>query len=316
MFSTRNHSILILVGALLVGALAGWFLHQSTTPGAIAYRGLVLRQDGYRFINPILACEVGSEDSFPEFKPIEEKLRALISQKKSAGEVQAASIYVRGLKSGRWFEVAGEEVYTPASLIKGLIMMAYFKEAEEDQSVLNRPLVGGTAAELIQKMIIHSDNQAMGALVDGFTPQTLQALKDIYTDLNIPEPPATEEGRLDFMSVRNYTLIFRVLFGSTYLTRSMSERALELLSQTDYTDGIVAGVKEGTLVAHKFGVREVSAGATSSAELHDCGIVYYPNHPYLLCVMTRGSNFGLLQKTIQDISRTTYRGLDNFFSTQ
>ncbi len=112
------------------------------------------------------------------------------------------------------------------------------------------------------------------------------------------------------MSTGNYAVVLRTLFSATYLNRLNSEKTLELLSKTYYKDGIVEGVPSNIPVAHKFGLRE----AQSVTELHDCGIIYYPDHPYLLCVMTAGSNFNLLQKIIQDISRITYEELDGFFS--
>src|SRR6185437_13516132 len=90
----------------------------------------------------------------------------------------------------------------------------------------------------------------------------------------------------------------------TYLSPEMSEKALKLLSQTTFTSGIVAGVPKNIPVAHKFGERAYDTDATK--ELHDCGIVYFPNHPYMLCIMTKGTDFGSLATVLKTISQKTY----------
>ncbi len=86
------------------------------------------------------------------------------------------------------------------------------------------------------------------------------------------------------------------------------------MSQTDFTEGIVAGVPQGTLVSHKFGVRTVASHEltpdsqmVSNHELHDCGIVYYPNNPYFICVMTQGKEFNSLQSVIQGASELVWK---------
>jgi hypothetical protein len=84
----------------------------------------------------------------------------------------------------------------------------------------------------------------------------------------------------------------------------MSERALGLLSRVVFADGIVRGVPNQYAVAHKYGIRET--GSSNERQLHDCGIVYYPEHPYLLCVMSRGTNFDKLSETIQAISEVVF----------
>jgi hypothetical protein len=73
--------------------------------------------------------------------------------------------------------------------------------------------------------------------------------------------------------------------------------------ESTFTQGIVAGVPAGTRVSHKFG--EFSAG-TNLKQLHDCGIVYKPAHPYILCVMTQGNDFNNLAATIAKISKTVW----------
>jgi hypothetical protein len=45
-------------------------------------------------------------------------------------------------------------------------------------------------------------------------------------------------------------------------------------------------------------------------QLHDCGIVYYPKRPYILCVMTRGEKMDVLPKVIKEISTEVYRNVD------
>ena len=84
----------------------------------------------------------------------------------------------------------------------------------------------------------------------------------------------------------------------------MSEKAIALIADADYNKGIEAGVPVDIEVAHKFGEREFETGGLK--QFHDCGIVYYPNNPYLLCVMTRGWAIDKLQDTISTISKMVY----------
>jgi beta-lactamase class A len=96
--------------------------------------------------------------------------------------------------------------------------------------------------------------------------------------------------------------MFRILFNASYLTQAASEQALELLTRSEFRAGLVAGVPAGTVVAHKFGER-IDGGV---AKLHDCGIVYHPARPYLLCVMTEGDRFEPLASLIAETSRIAY----------
>ena len=330
----------MVVVSLAVGTTAGWFLHQATPA---LYKGGVLYQSNapFTYIDPLLACDIGSEEAFPEFAPLKSQLSDLITQKISAGDAQKISVYVRSLRSGRWLEINPSSTYAPASLLKVFVMMAYYREADDadDPSILNRTITleatatssqedpgeaiphlqtgaSYTVQQLITQMIKYSDNDALNTLVNNFDPKTLTAFQSIFADLSIPSPITQNESAFNFMSVDNYALIFRVLYGSTYLSSRYSEQALNLLAQAQYKEGIVAGVPANLKVAHKFGVTTVPATATSPAanELHDCGIVYYPNnHPYLVCVMTEGNDFGQLQQTIKDVSATTYTWLSNYY---
>ena len=104
------------------------------------------------------------------------------------------------------------------------------------------------------------------------------------------------------MSVTDNASFFRILYNASYLTKDNSQKALDLLSKVDFTDGIRAGVPSSVKVANKFGEREVG----NIIQLHDCGIVYFKDHPYLLCIMSRGTDFTKLAASIKNISRLVY----------
>lgn len=108
---------------------------------------------------------------------------------------------------------------------------------------------------------------------------------------------------MDYMSPKDLSTVFRSLYNSSLYEWQLSEQALKLMSQTTFKQGIVAGVPEGTAVSHKFG--------ENTDELHDCGIVYYPEHPYLICVMTRGGDFDKLVTSISQISKTVWDFVDS-----
>ncbi len=240
--------------------------------------------------------------------------------------MNSVSVYYQDLKSGRWFGINQNENYDPASLLKIPIMIAYFKEAESDPSILSKKIYyqqkqdfntnqnialtksiqsdqNYTIEELINSMIVNSDNNSKELLAQYIDPSLLN---EVYSDLNIPLGAPDS----DFMSVRSYSYFFRVLYNSTYLDHDFSEKALALLTQTNFKDGIVAGIPDYISVAHKFGERRFINSSNNQVlgqELHDCGIIYDPIHPYLLCIMTRGVDISSLENIIQKISAGIYQ---------
>lgn len=156
--------------------------------------------------------------------------------------------------------------------------------------------------ELIDKMIIDSDNGAMSLLAVNIDNASLDSL---YNVLGMQPPDSF--GNIT-ISPRVYSLFFRILYNATYLNRDMSEKALELLSKTNFKDGLVGGLPDNINAAHKFGEHVISNnGVQESVELHDCGIVYYEPSPYFLCIMTKGLDIEKLKNTIKDISNLVYQ---------
>lgn len=154
-------------------------------------------------------------------------------------------------------------------------------------------------------MIMYSDNNAMELLINTIDKNSLQALyKKIYDVFGINYSDQNEE----FITAKSYSYFFRILYNATYLNRQNSEYALQLLSKSDFKDGLVAGLPTNIVVAHKFGERALLTpkGEVSVRELHDCGIVYYPLNPYVICVMTKGKEFKDLSRIIKDISAAVY----------
>jgi beta-lactamase class A len=152
-------------------------------------------------------------------------------------------------------------------------------------------------------MIVESDNGATYTLIDNIESNVLN---EVYSDLGITHP---EEDSANYqIATRTYALFFRVLFNATYLRREYSEQALELLVRATYRDGLNALLPKDLTVAHKFGEHVVSSDRKTpeGIELHDCGIVYYPEHPYLLCVMTRAKEQSDAESMIQQISKEVY----------
>lgn len=230
------------------------------------------------------------------------------------------------------FTVNPLETYTPASLFKVPVMMAYFKAAETDPTIFDdritytgthdrasiqqikpsKELEQGTTytvAQLMEYMIAYSDNNAADLLRNHLKDSgNLEAYALVFSDLGID--PTTLLETSESVTVQKYMIFFRALYNATYLTRTDSERALELLVQSDFRDGLASTTPRTIAIAHKFGEARMTdeSGAFVGKQLHDCGIVYYPKHPYLLCVMTKGTGEStpLLAETIATISRMTY----------
>lgn len=312
------------------GLISGYFLHNfSLLENKIETSDSVSRQvreiGTYQFINPLLECEVadGSIDARKEhFEP---KLISFMNQLKADNELTDAAVYFRDLNNGPAFGINQDQGFFPASLLKVPIMIAYFHWAERDPGVLKRSVSFDTQKdfgitptiisseslqlgeeytieELIERMIRFSDNQALYLLSIRLPEQELQSLFSVSgASSKVLSDPGAK------LTVKEYAGFFRILFNSSYLTRVYSEKALSLLATTEYEDALRRGVPREVMVAHKFG----EAGLKGvERQLHDCGIVYFPNHPYLACIMTRGRDIETLKNSIYDISQFIYQKVD------
>ncbi len=273
-------------------------------------------------INPLL--DVEPSDDYKELRPFVRKIEKAIDDRVGAGKAETVAVYFRDLNNGPVFGVHDDRKYAPASLLKVPLMFAVFKLAQEDPSVLQRrlpyPNVGGASRpaivasttfkvgetypvdELVKAMIAQSDNGSAYAIAQMLDPK---AIERVYVDLGLPAPDVSDTG--DTIRVREFAAFFRILYNASYLDRKMSEKALELLAASEFKDGLVAGVRPGLVVAHKFGERTLEHGIR---ELNDCGIVYAPETPYILCVMTRGSDFLDLAGVIRDLSALVDHEID------
>lgn len=277
-------------------------------------------KSGYKMINPVLDYYELEPVMVREVRALQSDLSAYIKKAKEEKRIEMASVYYRDLNNGPWVGVGEDEYYAPASLLKVPVMISVLKKAEEEPSFLSkkiryepqhknarRNIADGTSLlpykeytidELLEFMIIHSDNDAVKILQDHISKESMH---DIYYDLGIPIESHTDGNSL---SVKEYAAYFRILYNATYLNKKSSEKALTLLSKTTFTQGIVAGVPKGVTVAHKFGERYFKS--SDITQLHDCGIVYKGKVPYLICIMTKGKDIAAMEEVIKNISSIVY----------
>lgn len=312
--------LLVLIGFLAGVAAAGFF----STPAGLKTDFVESREGARRFVNPLLECELA--DGVVRNRvtlPFKEKVAAVLASrlKTSPG---SASVYFRELNDGMWFSIGDAERFVPASLRKLPLMIAILKMAEgaggraaleqlvtndlsrdynREQnikpSLLLEPGRRYTILELIRRSIAYSDNNAFMLLSRIVDPRELARA---YALLHSERPGEEVDGQ--YQSAYKVASYFRILYNATYLGQDLSELALEILSQSEFKSGLVGGVPAEIVVAHKFGER--SDLANGAVQLHDCGIVYFPGDPYLLCVMSRGADFGVLDDLIADVSRVVF----------
>jgi beta-lactamase class A len=312
--------------ALIVGVIFGstvtFFLNNDNL-STVSSKITPIREVDMKtpFIRPLLAYNT---PELPPSNPLKEDLMSLVNQKKDG--VNSVSVYYRDLNTGKWFGINQDETFIPASLFKVPLMITYLKYAEKHPQILSQEIYNSldknenenetikplktvtkgesyTVEQLLNYMIKYSDNNATVLLFKYIDQDTL---KEVFSDLDI-QLPATGVNS-DFMSVTNYSFLFRVLYNATYLNREMSEKGLEILSGVDFKDGLRKPIPSTISVANKFGEYYVLGNnASQERQLHDCGIIYYTKHPYILCVMTKGTSFNALKLILQEISKATYQ---------
>ncbi len=268
----------------------------------------------WQFLNPYAKEDNISLKKIDEFK-------STIDKSLQNSEIQTA-IYFRDLNNGPWFSINGNLRFDGGSLLKIPVLVAYYKNAENNPELLDKKikyqerkilfsdpdfeksLVLGksyTIRELLKIMIINSDNTSLALLTEYYEKEGIQptlAQTELYLGIL---------SEIDTINVIEYAGMLRILYNSEYLSANSSNQALDLMTKATFTEGLTKYLPENVLVAHKYGVRTYPK--TNEKQLHNCGIVYKNSSPYILCVMTKGKDLKKQAELIASISQKVYKTL-------
>ncbi len=259
-------------------------------------------------------------------------MNELIESTLKSGDAASVSVYFRDLNNGNWFGIGEHDKFLPKDLIKVPLMIAYFKWAESNPLVLRKTLtyVGNnrivmrqldnpakkqlepgktySVNDLIFRMIAYDDSAAY-ALLHAHLPSG--RLEKIYSDLSVEYNPQKQD---DFLSLREYASFYRVLYNASYLSEEMSEKALRYLSKATSWDGMEAGIPPNIEIASKWGEQTSLIAEEGEKQelrqLHEFGIIYHPNRPFLLGIVTRGTNVARMARVIRDINHLVFQEVD------
>lgn len=269
----------------------------------------------YRYINPLqknlIDSNVQNQAIILHFNNLNEKLTKEIEKYQGTGKT---GLFLQNAKTGAWLGINEKEGYNLASLLKIPIMMAVLKKVDREEIKLNDTIeltqedldknAGNlykkgagfkiTVWDLIKEMILSSDNTAKNALKRNLSDAEINA---IFTHVGIPNPynSNTEES----VTPRGYIRMFKSLYYSTFLSPELSEKALDITTDTQVESLISAGAPSQIQVAHKYGERPDG--------ISDCGIVYYDEDPYFLCVMTKDLELPKAIELIKKLSNLIYQ---------
>lgn len=283
----------------------------------------------YSFISSEIDCQ-SIDEKVNQVEDLRKTIAKIVDDEKEAHHIMRASVFYRDLNTRRWFGVNDTDAFYPASLIKLPLAIMYYKVAELEPYILDKelaipanmgdnsdqhyppvePLLPGkiyTVREMIRHMLMYSDNAPFSTLYEGGS-----LFRDkILSDLSIYSPPVEKKEEVWNVTARSYANIFRMLYNASYVSVASANEILDLLSQSTFQNGIVKGVPKSVAVAHKFGEVEWTQGdgVVQSRILNDCGIVYKPEEPYILCVMTEGQDYAQMEKVIQAIAKASYNAL-------
>ncbi|MEP7264950.1 MAG: serine hydrolase [Bacteroidota bacterium] len=278
-----------------------------------------VRLQDFDLIKPLLYTDNTEED--PELIAVKSKLDEMIHDGVSRGDISNGSVYLKKMNDTRNIRLNSDETYNPGSMMKLPVMIAYFKEAENEKQLLNKnilfqghnnnlpdeegavsQLIPGnfySVRNLIEHMIIESDNDAMGLLISNIPEAKMIKM---FSELNIPVP-ASSQGNFR-ITAEMYSRFLRVLYNATYLDRNYSQLALSILSKSNYKKGLTRTIDRKIKVAHKYGISMTG----NSRTLSEAGI-FYTNDPYLFVIMTKGNDYTKLADFISECSSAVYNSI-------
>ena len=235
----------------------------------------------------------------------EEWKKTLAEQLRKTLESQTndCSLYIKPLGQVTTPLVVNSKKMRAASMIKVFIMAEAFRQAKQgrlnlnDEHILKKSeKVGGAGnlqfasegtrksiRELIELMIIDSDNTATNIVIDRISMHSVNLFisdmgyKDTLLQRKMMDFDSIRIGKENFTSVTDLGSFFERIYDGTCVGRDQDKEMITILLRQTDNNKIPAMLPDNVKVAHKTGEL---VGA-----IHDGGIVYGRQKPYVICVM-------------------------------
>ena len=248
----------------------------------------------YPFLDPSV-YEDNQHQEIIDFDPLRQNITAYLQSLSVS-----YSFYFEYLPNGVTIRDDEDSFSQAASLMKTPLVMDLYKLAEQGKISLSDketiepvdidtdPVYGNpthletgqtiSLSQAAQITLNDSDNTTLNIIKSVILPlvdQTSDSFR--YLDLDYSVGGLANNAQIT-ISARSYSSILTCLYFACLNSPEDSTNILKYLTNSAEPNRLAAGVGSGTLVAHKVG----SAGSTAQS---DCGIVYYPQKPYLICLM-------------------------------
>lgn len=225
-------------------------------------------------------------------------------------------VYFEYLPTGTSIGVNATDEFHAASLFKTPIVMAYY-HTRERLNITDNPTLSLTsesidsqfgnlwqkgvgyrlkASDAVKLALEESDNTAAKLLVPLIGSVDFEA---VYQGLDI-DLTVDKDGAI--LTPKSYASIFKALYFSSVLSKDSSQEILNYLSKSKFPDKLAAGVPPNITIAHKIGDFVDKDG---NEAFTDCGIIYYPRRPYLVCMVSK-TDEQTARTRMQDISKMIY----------
>lgn len=223
------------------------------------------------------------------------------------------AVYFEYLPTGTSIGINEKTEFSSASLIKVPIVMAYYHQKER-LGLTNNQVVKIKESEIdsgfgdlwkkgagyeisledaARLSLVESDNTAVSVLADYVAREDFD---DVYEGLDINFQLVGTEA---IITAKQYASILKALYFASVLSKDNSQKILDLLTRTNFNDKLRAGVPENIPIANKFGI-------LGDQLFQDCGIVYVPKRPYVVCMISN-TNEDLARKRMKDVSELIYQ---------
>lgn len=266
------------------------------------------RPEDYPFLSKRIFAEQQS-DILINFLPLRQKLRET-----TAPYGDSFGVYFEYLPTGTSIGINEKVDFESASLFKIPMIMAYYRGLEEQGGDKNQTDVikeqdinkeygdlwqKGSGYEIsldeaIKRAITQSDNTAIAVIARN----SKQAdVLEVYEGLDINL--TTSKDNIVLITLKGFSSILKSLFFASIVNKENSQHILDYMSQVEYRDAIVAGVPNDVPVAHKI-------GEIGDRLYMDCGIIYVPSRPYILC-MVSATDGAEAAKRMKEVSSEVYK---------